>query len=54
MHDTARRPQDHFKQLKKEAGFTREADAPPGPKLDLAFKAGQVSHGGFQAAVCAR
>ena len=34
--------QDHFKQIKKEEGFTKEADEPPGPKLDLAFKAGQV------------
>ena len=34
--------QDHFKQLKKEEGFTKEADEPPRPKLDLAFKAGQV------------
>ena len=34
--------QDHFKWLKKEEGFTKEADEPPGPKLDLAFKAGQV------------
>jgi len=34
--------QDHFKQIKKEEGFTKEADEPPGPKLDLAFKAGQT------------
>jgi len=34
--------QDHFKWLKKEEGFTKEADEPPGPKLDLAFKAGQT------------
>ena len=34
--------QDHFKWIKKEEGFTKEADEPPGPKLDLAFKAGQV------------
>jgi len=34
--------QDHFKQLKKEEGFTKEADEPPRPKLDLAFKAGQT------------
>jgi hypothetical protein len=34
--------QDHFKWIKKEAGFTREAAEPQAPKLDLAFKAGQT------------
>lgn len=33
--------QDHFKYLKKEATASKET-ADPGPKLDLAFKAGQT------------
>lgn len=34
--------QDHFKQLKKEDQFSREAVEPPKPNLDLAFKEGQT------------
>lgn len=34
--------QDHFKQLKKEDQFTKEATEPPKPNLDLAFKDGQT------------
>ena len=34
--------QDHFKQLKKEDQFTKEAEEPPKPNLDLAFKEGQT------------
>lgn len=34
--------QDHFKQLKKEDQFSREAVEPPKPNLDLAFKDGQT------------
>ena len=34
--------QDHFKQLKKEDLFSKEASDPPKPNLDLAFKEGQT------------
>lgn len=34
--------QDHFKQLKKENQFTKEATEPTRPNLDLAFKEGQT------------
>jgi len=34
--------QDHFKQLKKENQFTKEAAEPTRPDLDLAFKEGQT------------
>jgi hypothetical protein len=34
--------QDHFKQLKKEDQFVREASEPAKPNLDLAFKDGQT------------
>lgn len=34
--------QDHFKQIKKENEFTKEATEPPKPNLDLAFKEGQT------------
>lgn len=34
--------QDHFKQLKKEDQFSREAVEPPKPNLDLAFKDGET------------
>lgn len=34
--------QDHFKQLKKEDQFTKEAAEPSRPNLDLAFKEGET------------
>ena len=34
--------QDHFKQLKKEDQFCKEAVEDPKPNLDLAFKEGQT------------
>lgn len=34
--------QDHFKYLKKEEGFSKEAEMPPQKNLDLAFKEGQT------------
>ena len=34
--------QDHFKWLKKEDNFSKEADLGPKPNLDLAFKEGQT------------
>jgi len=34
--------QDHFKQIKKENQFTKEATEPVQPNLDLAFKEGQT------------
>jgi len=34
--------QDHFKQVKKETQFSKEATEPPKPNLDLAFKEGQT------------
>ncbi len=34
--------QDHFKWLKKEEVFSKEADEPVKPNLDLAFKEGQT------------
>ena len=34
--------QDHFKMLRKEDAFSKEAEEPAKPSLDLAFKAGQT------------
>ena len=34
--------QDHFKMVRKEDAFSKEADEPAKPCLDLAFKAGQT------------